>query len=150
MAINSIFDIAGQAMSAQSVRMNTVASNLANAEAAASSIDEVYRARVPVFAAVQRSANQAWEEPSEFDMPFEGEVGMGVQVLGIVESDAELQRRYEPGHPLADADGYVLYPNVNVVEQMADMISASRSFQINVELMQTAKSMAQRLLNLGQ
>lgn len=150
MAINSIFDIAGQAMSAQSMRMNTVASNLANAEAAASSVDQVYRARVPVFAAVQRNANQAWGETSEFDMPFEGDVGMGVQVLGVVESDAELQRRYEPGHPLADADGYVLYPNVNVVEQMADMISASRSFQINVEMMQTAKSMAQRLLNLGQ
>ncbi|MDY0008056.1 MAG: flagellar basal body rod protein FlgC [Spongiibacteraceae bacterium] len=150
MGINSIFDIAGQAMSAQSVRMNTVASNLANAEAAASSVDEVYRARVPVFAAVQRNANQAWGEPSEFDMPFEGEVGLGVQVLGIVESSAELQRRYEPDHPLADEEGYVLYPNVNVVEQMADMISASRAFQINVEMMQTAKSMAQRLLNLGQ
>ena len=73
-----------------------------------------------------------------------------MQVLGITESQAPLEKRYEPGHPLADNDGYVLYPNVNVVEEMADMISASRSFQINVEMLQSAKTMAQRLLALGQ
>ncbi len=78
------------------------------------------------------------------------EAQAGVQVLGIVESDAPLQPRYEPDHPLADARGYVYYPNVNVVEEMADMISASRSFQINVQLVDAAKTLAQRVLALGQ
>lgn len=146
--MNSIFDIAGQGMTAQSVRLNTVASNLANAQSAASSVNQVYRARHPLFAAVQKDAMDAAAGWS--DAPETGEEGMGVQVLGVVESQAPLERRYEPGHPLADQDGYVLYPNVNVVEEMADMISASRSFQINVEVLQSAKTMAQRLLALGQ
>ena len=149
MSYASVFDIAGMGMNAQSVRLNTVASNLANAQSAASSVNNVYRARHPVFAAVQKSALDAaagW--PGE--APTAGEEGAGVQVLGIVESQAPLERHYEPGHPLADKDGYVLYPNVNVVEEMADMMSASRSFQINVEMLQSAKSMAQRLLSLGQ
>lgn len=77
-------------------------------------------------------------------------MGRGVQVLGIVESNAPLEMRYEPGHPLANDEGYVYYPNVNVVEQMTDMIAASRAFQVNVELLQSAKTMAQRLLSLGQ
>jgi len=149
MSIDSIFDIAGSAMSAQSLRLNTVASNLANAQSAASSIDEVYRARHPVFSAVQARAlaeGDGWAElPSTTD-----EAGRGVQVLGIVESDAPLEMRYEPGHPLANEEGYVYYPNVNAVEQMTDMIAASRAFQINVELLQSAKTMAQRVLTLGQ
>ena len=147
--MESVFDIAGMGMSAQSVRLNTVASNLANAQSAASSVNQVYRARHPVFAAVQAQAQRAqsgdWPQAAG-----EGEDSAGVQVLGIVESQAPLERRYEPGHPLADGEGYVYYPNVNVVEEMADMISASRSFQINVELLQSAKTMAQRLLQLGQ
>lgn len=144
--MTSIFDIAGEGMAAQSVRLNTVASNLANAQSAASSVNQVYRARHPVFAAVQKNALDAgWG-----DAPTQDEAGEGVQVLGIVESQAPLERRYEPGHPLADKDGYVLYPNVNVVEEMADMISASRSFQVNVEMLQSAKTMSQKLLALGQ
>ena len=75
---------------------------------------------------------------------------MGVGVMGIVESDAPLQPRYEPHHPKADADGYVFYPNVNVVEEMTNMISASRSFQVNVDVMNAAKQMTQRVLQLGQ
>lgn len=146
--MNSVFDIAGQGMTAQSVRINTVASNLANAQSAASSVNQVYRARHPVFAAAHRDAMDAASGWSS--APAAGEEGMGVQVLGVVESQAPLQRRYEPGHPLADQEGYVLYPNVNVVEEMADMISASRSFQINVEVLQAAKTMTQRLLGLGQ
>ncbi len=158
--MNSIFDIAGQGMTAQSVRLNTVASNLANANSAASSVDQVYRARHPVFAAVQQRAlaeqgagfsELNLEQPlSVFGELGAGEEGYGVRVDGIVESQAPLERRYEPSHPLADGEGYVYYPNVNVMEEMADMISASRSFQINVELMQSAKTMNQRLLNLGQ
>ena len=148
MSYANLFDISGRAMDAQSVRLNTVASNLANAQSAASSVNQVYRARHPIFAAVQESALQqagGWDVADD-----DGQGGAGVQVLGISESQAPLEKHYEPGHPLADKDGYVLYPNVNVVEEMADMISASRSFQINVEMLQSAKTMAQRLLSMGQ
>jgi len=148
MSYANLFDIAGMGMNAQSVRLNTVASNLANAQSAASSVNQVYRARHPVFTAVQQSAMQ---QMAGWDIGVDSEQqGAGVQVSGIVESEAPLEKRYEPGHPLADKDGYVVYPNVNVVEEMADMISASRSFQINVEMLQSAKTMAQRLLALGQ
>lgn len=148
MSYASLFDIAGSGMNAQSVRLNTVASNLANAQSAASSVDQVYRARRPVFAAIQQSAIN---EMAGWDINSKGDQqGAGVEVLGVVESEAPLDKRYEPGHPLADKDGYVMYPNVNVVEEMTDMISASRSFQINVEMLQSAKTMAQRLLALGQ
>lgn len=140
MSINAIFDVAGSAMSAQSIRLNTVASNLANAQTASSSTGQTYRARHPVFAPLYR----------ELTGSVADEAQAGVQVLGIVESDAPLQPRYEPHHPLADAEGYVYYPNVNVVEEMADMISASRSFQINVQMVEAAKTLAQRVLALGQ
>jgi flagellar basal-body rod protein FlgC len=148
MSYANLFDIAGSAMDAQSVRLNTVASNLANAQSAASSVNQVYRAKHPVFAAVQQSAMQQAAGWSSTDT--DAQQGAGVQVLGVVESQNPLERRYEPGHPLADKEGYVLYPNVNVVEEMADMISASRSFQVNVEMLQSAKSMAQKLLSMGQ
>lgn len=145
MSLGNVFDIAGSGMTAQSVRLNTTASNLANAQAAASSSDQVYRARQPVFAAVQQ---QAMDDMAAFG--GEDLSSPGVQVMGIVESDAPLVKRYEPYHPMADAEGYVLYPNVNVVEEMTNMISASRSFQMNVEVMNSAKTMMQRVLTLGQ
>ncbi len=145
MSINAIFDVAATAMSAQSIRLNTVASNIANAQTASSSIDSTYRGRHPVFAPLYRSALG-----DDFTTGLDDEAGAGVQVLGIDESDAPLQPRYEPHHPLADADGYVYYPNVNVVEEMADMLSASRSFQINVQIVEAAKTLAQRVLALGQ
>jgi flagellar basal-body rod protein FlgC len=152
MSLNNIFDIAGSAMSAQSVRLNTTASNIANADSASSSTDEVYRARKPVFAAIHQ--NTMLQALNGGDAPLRGidEEGasMGVQVLGIVESDAALEMRYEPDHPMANEEGYVMYPNVNVVEEMADMLSASRSFQTNVDVMDAAKTMLQRLLSLGQ
>jgi flagellar basal-body rod protein FlgC len=140
MALTSIFDVAGSGMSAQSVRLNTTASNIANAEAAASSTEEVYRGRHPVFSTVflNQSAGLSNSESA------------AVRVTGIVESDEPLQQRYEPEHPLADENGYVFYPNVNVVEEMTNMISASRSFQMNVEVMNSAKQMVQRVLTLGQ
>lgn len=145
MSLTKIFDVAGSGMSAQSLRLNTTASNLANAQSAASSADEVYRARHPVFSAIHKDV---------FDQAFadDGRNGAnaGVQVLGIVESEAPLQQRYEPDHPLANDEGYVYYPNVNVVEEMTDMMSASRSFQMNVDVMDAAKSMMQRVLMLGQ
>lgn len=144
MSLSSIFDTAGSGMNAQSVRLNTTASNIANAQTASSSADTVYRGRHAVFSAVQAGYMQG--EVGVLD----DEQAMGVKVLGIVESDAPLQKRYEPGHPEADEEGYVHYPNVNVVEEMANMISASRSFQMNVEVMNSAKQMVQRVLQLGQ
>lgn len=148
MSLGSIFDIAGSGMTAQSLRLNTTASNIANAETASSSTETTYRARKPVFAAIQQSMMNP--SPQGFGMGRQDDSGVGVTVEGIVESDAELQMRYQPEHPAANEDGYVFYPNVNVVEEMADMMSSSRSFQMNVDVMNTAKSMMQRILTLGQ
>lgn len=147
MSLTQVFTIAGSGMSAQSLRLNTVASNIANAETVSSSVDETYRARNPVFATVF-SEQQGLGGGSLFQP--EDEAGQGVQVLGVVQSDAELQARYEPDHPMANEEGYVFYPNVNVVEEMANMMSASRAYQTNVEIMNTAKTMLQRVLTLGQ
>ncbi|MDH5300709.1 MAG: flagellar basal body rod protein FlgC [Gammaproteobacteria bacterium] len=137
MSLFGVFDVAGSALSAQSIRLNVTSSNLANAETVSSSTEKTYRARHPVFATVMdpfmESAHQA-----------------GVKVKGIVESKAELRMRYEPEHPLADAKGYIHLPNVNVVEEMANMISASRSYQSNVEVMNTAKQLMLATLRLGQ
>ncbi|WP_404363153.1 flagellar basal body rod protein FlgC [Marinobacter sp.] len=149
MSLGSIFDIAGSGMTAQSLRMNTTASNIANAETVSSSSEETYRARKPVFAAIQQSMMNP--EGSSFALgSSEDQAGAGVRVEGIVESQTELQMRYQPGHPAANEEGYVFYPNVNVVEEMADMMSSSRSFQLNVDVMNTAKTMMQRILTLGQ
>lgn len=147
MSLSSVFNIAGSGMSAQSTRLNTISSNIANAETVSSSIDQTYRARHPVFATVLQQSVEG-DRGSLFN--DQDQAGAGVQVLGIVEDQSELTARYEPDHPMANEDGYVYYPNVNVVEEMADMISASRSFQTNVEMMNTAKQMLQRVLTLGQ
>lgn len=144
MSLNSIIDIASMGMSAQSVRLNTTASNLANAEAASSNSGEVYRARHPVFESLRMDMLD-----NGFQSPAGDESAVGPRVTDIVESQQPLVRRYEPNHPKADEEGYVFYPNVNVVEEMANMISASRSFQVNVELMNSAKSMIQQVLSLG-
>ncbi|MGL4206652.1 MAG: flagellar basal body rod protein FlgC [Aeromonadaceae bacterium] len=136
MSLFRIFDIAGSAMSAQSVRLNTTASNLANAESVSSSADTTYRARRPVFAAALDDAMGA-------------EQSAGVQVKGIVESDAPLLREFNPTHPLADKDGFIYRPNVNQVEEMADMMSASRSYQTNVQVADSAKQMLLQTLRLG-
>ena len=141
MSLNQIFSIAGSGMNAQTVRLNTTASNLANADAASSSIDQTYRGRHPVFAAAMDTASTGIDG---------NEASVGVNVLGIVESNAPLQPRYEPHNPLANEEGYVYYPNVNVVEEMTNMISASRSFQVNTEVMNSAKQMMQKVLTLGQ
>jgi flagellar basal-body rod protein FlgC len=134
-----ILDIAGSGMSAQSVRLNTTASNLANADSIGSDPTQVYRARHPLFEAVRAGlANKADQN------------GAAVTVRGIVENNAAPVARYEPGNPLADKDGYVHSPNVNVVEEMVDMISASRSYQNNVEVMKTARDMLLAVLRLGQ
>ena len=152
MSLANIFDVAGSAMSAQTIRLNTVASNMANAESVSSSTGETYRARHPVFAVIREQVNQ-----DVFGAGFGNDfgsmsnaAGYGVRVEGIVESQAELRQKYQPDHPAANEEGYVYYPNVDVVSEMADMISASRAFQTNVEIMNTAKQMLQRVLTLGQ
>jgi len=145
MSLSGVFDIAGMGMSAQSIRLNSTASNLANAQAAGSSEEETYRARHPVFSSVAQDLLSPSAIPSMGD-----QASVGLQVVDIVESTEPLEQRYEPDHPNANDEGYVFYPNVNVVEEMADMISASRSFQVNVEVMNSAKTMMQRLLTLGQ
>src|SRR5687768_3963271 len=136
-----IFDIAGSGMSAQSVRLNTVASNLANAESVSGSAETAYRAKHPVFEAVraQLAAGQAGNNPSA-----------AVQVTDIVEDSRAPEMRYQPGNPLANAEGYVFAPNVNVVEEMVDMISASRAYQNNVEVLNTSKELLLATLRLGQ
>lgn len=146
MSLANVFNIAGSAMSAQTTRLNTTASNIANAETVSSSMDQTYRARHPVFATVM----QGQQSTGGSLFQDQGEAGQGVQVNGIIEDSSNLEARYEPNHPSADKDGYVYYHNVNVVEEMADMISASRSFQTNAEIMNTAKSMMQKVLTLGQ
>lgn len=140
MSLFNVFDISGSAMSAQSVRLNTTASNMANADSVSSSIDQTYRARHPVFAAAmqQAAAGQSQDQ------------SVGVNVLGIVESDKPLTVEYSPEHPMADTDGFIYKPNVNVIEEMTNMISASRSYQTNVQLAETAKSMVTKTLTLGQ
>jgi flagellar basal-body rod protein FlgC len=148
MSLGNIFDIAGSAMNAQSMRLNTTASNIANAESASSSIDETYRARKPVFAVMHKEFLNV-NKNNQFHAKGE-EIGAGVQVKGIVESDAPLQPRFQPDHPMANEEGYVYFPNVNVVEEMTDMMSSSRSYQMNVEVLKTAKQMLQRTLMLGE
>ncbi|MGV8843770.1 MAG: flagellar basal body rod protein FlgC [Pseudomonas sp.] len=147
MSLANVFSIAGSGMSAQSTRLNTISSNIANAESVSSSTDQTYRARHPVFATVFQQS-QSGDRGSLF--AEQNQAGSGVEVLGVVEDQSSLTPRYEPNHPAANGDGYVYYPNVNVVEEMADMISASRAFQTNVEMMNTAKQMLQKVLTLGQ
>ena len=135
MSLLNVFDIAGSALSAQSQRLNTVASNLANADSAVTSGGTPYRGRQVVFTAVPLAP---------------GMNGMGVRVTRVVEDPSPPRLTYDPKHPLADANGYVTMPNVNVVEEMTNMISASRAYQINLDMMNTAKNLLLRTLALGQ
>lgn len=132
--MDPIFKIAGQAMTAQSQRLNAVASNLANAESTVSSTGTPYRAKQVVFAAA----------------PAEAPAVQGVRVAQVIEDASPLKRVFDPKHPAADAEGYLTLPNVNVVDEMVNMISASRSFQTSVELMNTAKQLALKTLSIGQ
>jgi flagellar basal-body rod protein FlgC len=138
MSLFKIFDVAGSGMAAQSLRLNTVASNLANADSVASSPDAAYRAKEPLFATVQHNLAAKGEEGTQ-----------GVQVLGVTESQAAIESRYEPGNPLADGDGYVYASNVNPVDELVNMISASRSYQNHVEVMNSTRQLMQKTLDLG-
>lgn len=136
MSMFSVFDIAGSAMTAQAQRLNVVASNLANADSVTSATGQPYRAKQVVFAA----------EPLGGNAPE----STGVRVTSVIEDAAPLKRIYDPKHPLADAQGYLSLPNVNVVEEMTNMISASRSYQTNIDMMNTAKTLLLKTLTLGQ
>ncbi|MEX1222017.1 MAG: flagellar basal body rod protein FlgC [Idiomarina sp.] len=151
MSLFKIFDVSGSAMSAQSVRLNTTASNMANANSVSSSAEQTYRARSPVFATAMQQANEQYHSgKSGRAGGTMGQESAGVNVLGIVESQKPLTVEYAPNHPMADGDGYIYRPNVNAMEEMANMISASRSYQTNVQVADTAKTMVTRLLRLGQ
>ncbi|QDE40565.1 flagellar basal body rod protein FlgC [Luteibacter pinisoli] len=136
MSLLSIFDVAGSGMAAQSARLNTTASNMANADSVANSEAGAYRAKQPMFASVQSQVNGQMEN-------------QGVRALGVTESQAPVQSRYEPANPMADADGNVWQSNVNPVDELVNMISASRSYQNNVEVMNSARQLMQKTLDLG-
>jgi flagellar basal-body rod protein FlgC len=137
MANLNIFDIAGSGMNAQSVRLNLVASNIANANSVSSSLDTVYKSRQPVFATeLKNRLNQQ-------------DLGSNVKVLGVVESQEPAVMEYAPNHPMADQAGYIYKPNVNTIEEMANMMSASRSYQNNVEVLNTAKELILQTLRMG-
>ncbi|MEE8320250.1 MAG: flagellar basal body rod protein FlgC [Gammaproteobacteria bacterium] len=138
MPLLNVFDIAGSAMSAQSIRLNVTASNMANIDSIGSSMDEVYRARYPVFETVFNNVMQA------------NSVNAGVRVAGIVESQAPPKMEYQPDHPNANEEGYIFRSNVNVMEEMANMVSASRAYQNNVEIINASKQMLTKTLSLGQ
>ncbi len=151
MSVFRILDIAGTAMNAQSVRLNATASNLANAESVSSSVETTYKARRPLFSAAMDEALQYQKNTGEREDPVSGEpYGIGVSLRGIIESDAPAVVEYNPNHPLADENGYIYRPNVNPVEEMADMISASRSYQTAVQVADSARQMLLQTLQLGQ
>ena len=142
MSFTQLFNIASSGMSAQSIRLNTISSNLANAETASSTEAGAYRAREPVFQTGERPFEDAFNSAL-------ANSGVGVKVDGIVESNAPVRKEYNPNSPLANQDGYVFMPNVTVSESMANMISASRAYQTNVEVMNTGKQMMMQTLQMG-
>ena len=129
-----IFDVAASALTAQSQRLNVVASNLANADSATGPDGKAYKARQVVFSTLNMG----------------GAENAGVRVTGVIDDPSPMKRLFEPNHPMADATGYVTLPNVNVVEEMVNMISASRAYQNNVETMNTAKTLLAKTLTIGQ
>ncbi len=143
MSLYNIFNVSGSAMSAQTVRLNTIASNIANADSVASSTGEVYKARHPVFETILNNSINSGNLNGNYQTG-------GVKVIAIVESQAEAVARYQPENPLADEKGYVYGPNISLVEEMANMISASRSYQSNVQVANMTKSLLTRTLSLGQ
>ena len=136
MSLFNVFDISGSALAAQSVRLNTIASNMANADVVGGSPDAVYRARQPVFSTV--FANSMNDMQSA-----------GVKVDRIVESTVEARKEFAPAHPMSDEEGYIYRSNVNTVDEMANMISASRSYQSNITAMETTKQLIMATLNIG-
>lgn len=140
MSLFNVFNVAGTAMAAQSQRLNVVASNLANADSATSSTGEAYRARQVVFQTIDVTADKIQK----------AKVAKGVKVAGVVHDPSPMRVVYDPKHPMADEKGYVTLPNVNVVDEMVNMMSASRSYQNNVDMLNVTKTLLQKTLSLGQ
>lgn len=146
MALLNVFDVAGSAMNAQAVRMNVTASNLANAGSVSGDANNVYRAKQPIFSSFSESM---------MGQTMPGHAGstanaaQGVRLDGIVESNAPLSKLYMPDHPEADQDGNVFTTNVNAVEEMVNMMSASRSYKNNVEMINTTKDLLMQTLSMG-
>lgn len=134
MSLFNIFNVAGSGMAAQSQRLNVVASNLANADSTTSANGQPYRAKQVVFATT----------------PVDGSGAQGVKVTAVVEDSAPLKMLYDPKHPMANEQGYVSMPNVNVVDEMVNMISASRAYQNNVDVLNTSKTLLLKTLTIGQ
>jgi len=134
MSLFSVFNVAGSSMAAQSQRLNVVASNLANADSATSSTGEAYRSRQVVFRTIDVTADKA----------------KGVKVAGVVHDPSPMRVVYDPKHPMANEKGYVTLPNVNVVDEMVNMMSASRSYQNSVDMMNVTKTLLQKALTIGQ
>ena len=133
MSLFNIFNVAGSGMAAQSQRLNVVASNLANADSATSANGQPYRAKQVVFSAIPMDDG-----------------AQGVKVTAVVEDNSPMKMVYDPKHPMANEQGYVTMPNVNVVDEMVNMISASRSYQNNVDVMNTSKALLLKTLTIGQ
>ena len=142
MSLMKIFDTAGSGMAAESLRLNTVASNLANADSVSSSADSAYRAKELLFAPTK-------EAESGFGAQNTSEGNAGVHMVGVTESQQPVETHYEPGNPMADENGYVYGSNVNPIDELVNMISASRSYQNNVEAMNTTKQLMLKTLDLG-
>jgi len=138
MSVFKVFDVAGSAMSAQMLRLNTVASNLANAETVSATEEDVYQARHPVFESILQEAGNSNDEVAT------------VKVREVMQEETAAIPHYRPNHPLANQQGYVFSPNIDAVAEMADMISASRSYQNNVEVLSTTRELLLRTLQLGQ
>ena len=139
MSLFNVFNVAGSALNAQTIRLNTTASNLANAESVNGDASKVYRARHPVFQAMMDSQGGFGDQ----------DAAVGVRVLGVVESTAPPLMRYQPDNPLANKDGYVFSSNVNSIEEMTNMISANRSFATNIEAINTARDLLLKTLSMG-
>jgi flagellar basal-body rod protein FlgC len=137
MSLFDAMDIAGSSLSAQTVRLNSIASNMANANTVASSPEDTYRARTPLFKAVLET--QLASDRSQ----------MGVQIDRMEEVGGDPRAEFNPGHPLADEEGYIYRPNIDVATEMVNMMQASRSFQNSIEAINTAKQLAMRTLTLG-
>ena len=140
MSLFNIFNTAGSGLNAQTIRLNTTASNLANAESVNGDATKIYRARHPVFQSILDDSAAS----------FDGQdAGVGVRVAGVVESNAPPMMRYAPENPLANKDGYVFTSNVNSIEEMTNMISANRSFSTNVEAINTARDLLLKTIAMG-
>ena len=140
MSLFNVFNVSGSALNAETIRLNTTASNLANAESVNGDVTKIYRARHPVFQTMMDTSN-----------PFAGdqEASAGVRVLGVVESSAPPLMRYQPDNPIANKDGYVFTSNVNSIEEMTNMISANRSFATNIDVINTARDLLLKTISIG-